>query len=436
LYTATLLAGGKVLFAGGQGADYRTILASAELYDPSTGVFTLTGGMTTPRAGHSATLLPDGRVLIAGGSSSFSAELYDPSTGIFTATGGMVSPVNGTAVLLANGRVLIAHDSTAPSPTLAELYDPVTGTFAVTGGQLVIWSGRQQAALLPDGRVLLTICCTAEQLYDPASGTFSLTGRTTRVHQDGFAAAPLTNGKVLLSGGLVEETNGVTAGAELYDPSTGTFVPTGSMTMPRYYHTATPLGDRTVLVAGGGSRGYLPEIASASAELHDPATGTFSRTGDMNADRFSHTATLLLDGTVLIAGGRGPDAGLLASAELYRPLVPVPAPVLFSLSADGKGQGAIWHAATGQVASADNPAVAGEVLSLYTTSLVDGGVVPPQVAVGGRLAEILFFGHSPAYPGYYQVNFRLPSSVASGSAVPVRLIYFNRPSNQVTIGAQ
>jgi hypothetical protein len=433
LYTATLLPGGKVLFAGGQGADNR-ILSSAELYDPSAGLFIPTGDMTTARVGHSATLLPDGRVLIAGGSVG-RAELYDPSSGTFSAAGEMVNWVDGTAILLANGRVLIAHDRVPfVAAATAELYDPVTGTFSATGDQLVIWSGHQRASLLPDGRVLLTICCTAEQLYDPASGTFSFTGRTTRVYPDGFAAAPLTNGKVLRSGGYVEEGDAFTAGAELYDPLTGTFVPTGNMTMPRALHSATPLGDGTVLIAGGGSSGYLPEIASASAELYDPATAAFSRTGEMNAGRRDHTATLLPDGTVLIAGGQGPDAGILASAELYHPLVPVPAPVLFSLSGDGRGQGAIWHAATGQVASANNPALAGEALSMYTTSLVDGGVIPPQVAVGGRLAEVLYFGAS-GYPGYNQINFRLSSGVAPGPAVPVRLSYLSRPSNEVTIGA-
>jgi len=152
LYTATLLPGGKVLFAGGQGADYRTILASAELYDPSIGVFIPTGNMSTARAGHSATLLPDGRVLIAGGSNGFSAEVHDPASVTFTATGGMLSSVNGTAVLLANGKVLIAHDRSPYAATAtAELYDSIPGRFSATGNQLLIWAGDQKAACLPTG---------------------------------------------------------------------------------------------------------------------------------------------------------------------------------------------------------------------------------------------------------------------------------------------
>jgi uncharacterized protein (TIGR03437 family) len=110
--------------------------------------------------------------------------------------------------------------------------------------------------------------------------------------------------------------------------------------------------------------------------------------------------------------------------------------VLFSLSGDGNGQGAIWHSATGLIASSQNPAVAGEILSMYTTSLAEGGVVPPQVAIGGKLTEILFFGDAPGYPGYFQVNFRVPRGVVPGSVVPVRLTYIGRPSNAVTIGVQ
>jgi hypothetical protein len=447
--TATLLPNGKVLIAGGSqltpGALPSTLyLASAELYDPSIGAFIPTGEMTTARSGHSATLLPDGKVLIAGGFSTnnkylASGELYDPSTGTFTATGDMVirgsatqANVN-TATLLAAGKVLIAHI------TAAELYDPVTGTFSATGDQLEP-TGDQKATLLADGRVLLaTSCCIAGQLYYPPRGTFSLTGATTRVYEDGFTAAPLMNGKVLLAGGYAEEAGVLTAGAELYDPSIGTFAPTGDMTTGRSYHTATPLGDGTVLIAAGSQGISFGFFAGASAELYDPATGTFVRTGNMITGRYNPTATLLLDGTALIAGGStlsGTYDGTLASAELYHPLVPAPAPVLFSLSGDGKGQGAIWHAATGQVASANNPAMAGEALSLFTTSFVDGGVIPPQVPIGGRLAEILYFGNAPGYPGYYQVNFRVPDGVASGPAVPVRITYFSRPSNQVTIGVQ
>jgi uncharacterized protein (TIGR03437 family) len=110
--------------------------------------------------------------------------------------------------------------------------------------------------------------------------------------------------------------------------------------------------------------------------------------------------------------------------------------VLFSLSGDGRGQGAIWHAATGQIASSQNPAVAGGVLAMYTTGLFEGGVIPPQVAIGGQLAEVFYFGDAPGYPGYFQVNFRLPNGVAPGSAVSVRLTYIGRPSNAVTIGVQ
>jgi hypothetical protein len=256
-HTATLLPNGRVLITGGN-SEYKQncncTLASAELYDPSTGTFTVAGVMTTARLGMSATLLNSGQVLIAGGFLNgvlASSELYDPATGTFTRTGDMTIPVfRGKGTLLNDGKVLISG-GTGDEGIMAELYDPVTGTFSVTGG------------------------------FDPFLGANS--------------ATLLTNGKVLLTLGAEEPSNR----AALYDPSTGTFTPTGNMTGSRLFPTATLLADGTVLIAGSNyhDRG-------TQAELYDPVAGTFSPSVNMTRVRQQdYTATRLPDGTVLIAGG-------------------------------------------------------------------------------------------------------------------------------------
>jgi hypothetical protein len=177
------------------------------------------------------------------------------------------------------------------------------------------------------------------------------------------------------------------------------------------------------------------------AELYDPASGSFSPTGSLAQLRETHTATLLNDGRVLLAGGVayggiGIYYAGTTSAELYAPTVPLPAPRLFSMPGDGKGQGAVWHATTGQLASPGAPAIAGEALSMYTTNLTEGGIIPPQVFIGGKSAQVLYFGNAPGYPGFSQVNVRVPDGIAPGSAVPVRLIYLGRSGNEVTISVQ
>jgi Kelch motif len=436
-HSATLLPDGRVLIAGGSVGRVRFVPTnSAELYDPSRGTFAATGSMTTARLFHIAILLPDGRVLVTGGAtgdSALSAELYDPSTGAFTATGGMSGP-HGFATLLNNGKVLMGGPS-------IELYDPATGTFTATGdfaGTTARTLGNT-ATLIADGRVLFSASDGPAELYDPATGKFGLTAAMTYGYADfGRSATLLMSGKVLFAGGE-DSDNGPYPYAELYDPSTGTFTATGNMTMGRIAQ-ATLLPDGRVLITGGGEDPTPPYATTQRAELYDPSTGSFRSFGNMISGRLNQTATLLKDGRVLIAGGAywpvipGP-ASVLSSAELYTPPILTPAPVLFSLSGDGRGQGAIWHATTGEIASSNSPAVAGEVLSMYTTSLADDGVIPPQVSIGGRLAQVLYFGAS-GYSGYNQVNFRVPSGVAAGPAVPVRLNYIGRSSNEVTLGAQ
>jgi Kelch motif len=432
---ATLLHNGKVLITG------YGFQSAAELYDPSTGKFTATGN-TGPWAFHSSTLLADGRVLLAGGygsdvnGASARAELYNPATGTFTPTGEMTTPriVPKPPTLLKNGKVLFVGGETpflVPylADITAELYDPATGAFTPTGSFLGAGPVGGSATLLPDGRVLVVGAYSGlAALYDPASGTFSPTGRPGSLHD---SAILLTNGKVLFTGGL----EGEDIHAELYDPVTGVFTPTVNMTTPRLDHSVTLLADGTVLLAGSQRTGSDGGRVFASAELYDPVTGTFSATGDMITPRFGHAAPLLPDGTVLMVGtGSGySDPVPEPPAELYHPLVLKPAPVLLSLA---QSQSAILHAGTSRVVSAADPAITGEALEIYCTGLIDGSVIPPQVSIGGRMAEVLWFGNAPGYAGLNQINVRVPNGVAPGPADPVRLTYIGRPSNEVTIGVK
>jgi hypothetical protein len=328
-HTATLLRNGKVLIAGGEGDGFQD-LASAELYDPSTRTFAPTGSMITPRYAHSATLLADGRVLIAGGrqdgtrgTSVFTAEIYDPSTGAFTATGDLTSIggevyaiPGGVTTLLPDGRVFVAASNNA------EIYDPQSGTFTPTGPYANLSeSYGTTVTLLTNGKVLVTGCSDAygqcsvgvTELFDPQSGTFGVTGpMMVKYFPDyGYTATLLTDGRVLVLG----SGDFGFADAEVYDPAAGTFASIGGA-VGQEIAPASRLTDGTVLITGGQVPGGN---GSAEAELYVPASGTFEFVGAMTASRHSHTATPLPDDTVLIAGGFSVWPHPTSSAEVYKP---------------------------------------------------------------------------------------------------------------------
>jgi hypothetical protein len=312
-HTATLLPNGKVLVSGGYNG---SALATAALYNPASGTWSATGSMAEPRYSYTATLLPNGKVLVSGGYSVSgriaTAEVYDPASGSWSATGSMASlRSQHTATLLADGRVLVAGGVGGGFLATAEVYDPASGSWSATGSMA---SPRMYhtATLLPDGKVLISggnnnnVILAGAEMYDPASGSWSAAAplASPRYHH---TATLLPNDKLLVSGGYTGSSGLATT--EVYGPASGSWSATGSMAMPRYQHTATLLDNGKVLITGGNTH---------SAELYAPDLGTWSAAGSMASRRYQHTATLLPNGNVLISGGTNGSSDL-ATAELYTP---------------------------------------------------------------------------------------------------------------------
>ena len=334
-HTSTLLPNGKVLIAGGfagSGSEYNPY-RTAELYDPGSGTFQSAAEMTIGRSGHTATLLKSGKVLIVGGWTGRydlrgSAEIYDPAANTFTPTGNLVIERAGsTATLLADGRVLVAggEDRQENAIASAEIYDPATGKFSATGS-MANPRGAHTATAQKDGRVLIVgggsghypsqnVYRSAE-LFDPVTGKFSSAGQMS-VGRHKHAAILLRSGRVLILGGSDNrDWHGEYASAEIYDPASGTFAVTGRMNTSRFKLPAAValLPSGRVLVAGGGP----------FAELYDETTGTFLRVpGSLGAARFFASTTLLSGGKALITGGYAESSGSLPAtpaAWLYQPL--------------------------------------------------------------------------------------------------------------------
>jgi T5SS/PEP-CTERM-associated repeat protein len=315
LHTATLLPSGKVLVVGG--LNRTNFLRSAELYDPLLGTWTATGSMLNSRIQHTATLLPNGRVLASG--VGFGApSLYNPLTGTWTDVAGPDPGASATATLLANGKVLIAGGTDGAPTAKVELFDYANGSWAVTAPMTHGRDGHT-ATLLPDARVLVAGFTNAE-IYNPVSGTWA-SAAALNTPRSSHRATLLPSGKVLVSGGFINSIGGL-ASAELYSPGSGTWTNTGSLNTLRGSHTATLLPNGKVLVAGGMTNSFFAPLVLSSAELYDPALQTWTNTGAMTTNRVGHTATLLLNGRVLVAGGlRDPSFGTsFASAELYDPV--------------------------------------------------------------------------------------------------------------------
>lgn len=310
--TVTLLADGEVLIAGG-GSMHASATRLAEIYNPATDKFRPAGSglMSTARTHHTATLLKDGRVLVAGGLNRMgaalsSAELFDPKTNKWLPTGSMAEPrYDATATLLPDGRVLIAGGSPTSegyggvdqeheeeqSLDTAELYDPRTGKFSSAGKKVRVFD-------LTTGKLLMHASMTTARRDQ--SATLIITGPRT--------------GEVLIAGGIGDKEKPL-ASAELYDPKTNTFAATGNMTVGRASQTATELRDGRVLIAGGTDDNQ----ALATAEIYNPVTGKFKLTATpMLHARTDQTATLLNDGDVLLAGGASNEA-MMATAEIYDP---------------------------------------------------------------------------------------------------------------------
>lgn len=361
-HRAVLLANGQVLALGGDDTYGVAVYAEAEVYDPAGNAWASGGGIPiTYRDGHTVNLLPNGMIFVVGGQDG---GLVLASSGIGSSAVSSWSPGAATssghqyasATLLPNGKVLLAGGLGGSS----ELYDPQATTWTAENGGPA--ADLQSSTLLTTGKVLVTGAGGSPWLYDSTSDSWSFASlpSTQRVFH---TSTLLADGEVLVAGGYdPNNSTGSLSSAERYSPLTNTWSTAANMLVAREAHTATLLNDGNVLVVGGDNGSVVPEAeiytpisdswlatgpilaraahtatllqsglvlvaggydnltrALTSCQLYDPTANTWSTAGDLNTGRTGHTATLLLDGTVLVTGGYG-LTGPLVSAELYNPI--------------------------------------------------------------------------------------------------------------------
>jgi len=325
-HSSTLMRDGKIFIAGD--IDILNDGKVTETYDVAAGASLRGPDLLLARSNHVGVLLPNGQVLILAGSAGASGttdttEIYDPSSGTVAAGPKLPQASAFQAIApLPDGRIIVAGGLDPlkfRTVNTVLLYDPAVNSFN-SAGVLAYGAGSSSSTLLADGRVLLAggfdpeivkpTLIPGSQTYDPSlqqsirSGNMSICGF-------GHTATLLPNGTVLVAGGAGPsppfpgcgylDTHGPSVTMEIYDPVRGTFTPTGDMTTPRVYHTATLLSNGKVLIVGGGSA--FADVGTATAEVYDPQTGVSTPTATMSAPRVGHTATLLPDGRVVIIGG-------------------------------------------------------------------------------------------------------------------------------------
>jgi N-acetylneuraminic acid mutarotase len=299
-----------------------------------TGLWSTAASLATGREEHTATLLSNGKVLVAGGTDGrgkvlASAELYDPVRDRWTSAGAMAATrIGHTATLLASGKVLVAGGLVLPfpAPSLAstELYDPATNTWS-PAAPMIESRTRHTATLLQDGRVLvvggLTVTLqdgglfpsqlTSAEIYDPNSDRWSMTAPTDQ-HRLGHTATRLPDGRVIVAGGQ-SDSGTFLKSTEIYDPAQDRWISAAPMAASRFGHVATLTADGDVLVAGGlGVEPNALNVALTSAELYNPGTNLWVTVAKMAEFHSEDTATLLRNGNVLVVGAPGQSR-----AEVY-----------------------------------------------------------------------------------------------------------------------